>query len=109
VIRPVAQYRPHDRWLLHGREATPTLEESLGFEVANIGFLKKASPLGSVSPRAFVTQRRKKFRCSLLALRGILSPWIEDLRARFEELAGIARHNCKPMVQPGCSNDEIGL
>jgi hypothetical protein len=59
--------------------------------------------------RLFVTQRRKNFRCSLIALRGILNPRIEDGSARFEELAGIARHNCKPMVQPGCSNDEIGL
>jgi hypothetical protein len=47
LIRRVAQYRPNDRWLLHGREAAPTLEESLGFKVANIGLLKKASPLGS--------------------------------------------------------------
>jgi len=46
VIRRVAQYRPHARWLLHGREATPALGENLGFKVGRIGSPKKASPFG---------------------------------------------------------------
>ena len=43
------------------------------------------------------------------SLCGGFNPRIEDRSARFEELASIARHNCKPMVQPGCSLHDVDL